>query len=103
MRMKITRFIIKIGTSHSEDKLFCSNPARPKHFYQLMSNDEETLLYLIEVGAGNGNDISVKDLAEVSVMDMLRYHKFTIGWHWAGDYGTSSDSKAGHGGGKPNA
>ena len=32
-------------------------------------------------------------LPAVGVMDMLRYHQFTIGWAWAGDYGTSNDSE----------
>ncbi|MFT4754930.1 MAG: prolyl oligopeptidase [Salibacteraceae bacterium] len=29
----------------------------------------------------------------VGVMDMLKYHEFTIGWGWTPEYGASSDSK----------
>ena len=32
-------------------------------------------------------------IPRVGVMDMMRYHLFTIGWNWASDYGTSADSR----------
>ena len=38
-------------------------------------------------------DLAKVAFPAVGVMDMLRYHKFTIGWAWATDYGSSEESK----------
>ena len=38
-------------------------------------------------------DLYAVAIPEVGVLDMLRYHLFTIGWSWTSDFGNSSESK----------
>ena len=52
----------KMGTPQSEDVLFYQNPQEPKRFYFVTTNEEETVMFLFESGAGDGNNLFVKDL-----------------------------------------
>lgn len=52
----------RIGTPQSQDELVYQNPAHPKRFYFMSVSDDETLAYLVEAGAGSGNNLFVRDL-----------------------------------------
>ena len=52
----------KLGTPQSDDVLFYQNSTEPKRFYEVEVNEEETVMYLYEAGAGAGNNLYVRDL-----------------------------------------
>ncbi len=54
----------KIGTPQSQDVLFYQNPTQPKRFYEITVNEEETIMYLFEAGAGAGNNLFARDLRQ---------------------------------------
>ncbi len=69
----------------------------------LISENYTTSDQLAIAGGSNGGllvgaamtqrpDLFAVAFPAVGVMDMLRYHKFTVGWGWVPEYGSSDDS-----------
>src|SRR3989442_10830104 len=49
---------------------------------------------LVGAVANQRPDLMKVVVQQAGVMDMLRFHKFTIGWNWVADYGSSENNEA---------